>query len=182
MASTIVGKSGRVYIQGEVLQRPREDHKLSMFKAESGNGSFVFKRVPRPFYHLSLRLAAEFAGSCRLRMPVDCNQGEGVLVYPYFQKHPTCLDSGRSWLSSGGTKENPATFNWTCDNERNNTVTNVALGDFDVAFKSEGGEPRQTPYAIGNAMWRSPEGQAGRGATKASDVFSFEYHKLLAPS
>lgn len=34
MASTIVGKSGRVYVQGDVLQRHREDHKLSIFKAE----------------------------------------------------------------------------------------------------------------------------------------------------
>jgi serine/threonine protein kinase len=63
--------------------------------------------------------------------------------------------------------------NWTCDREGNKRVTDVALGDFDIAFKSEGGEPRQTPYAIGNAMWRSPEGQTGRGVTKASDIFSF---------
>lgn len=34
MASTIVGKSGRVYVQGAMLQRHREDHKLSVFKAE----------------------------------------------------------------------------------------------------------------------------------------------------
>lgn len=34
MASTIVGKSGRVYVQGEMLQRHREDEKLSVFKAE----------------------------------------------------------------------------------------------------------------------------------------------------
>jgi serine/threonine protein kinase len=63
--------------------------------------------------------------------------------------------------------------NWTCDKEGNKTVTGVALGDFDIAFKSEGGESRQTPYAIGNAMWRSPEGQTGSGVTKASDIFSF---------
>lgn len=63
--------------------------------------------------------------------------------------------------------------NWTCDKDGNKTVTDVALGDFDIAFKCEGGESLQTPYAIGNAMWRSPEGQTGRGVTKASDVFSF---------
>lgn len=34
MASTFVGKSGRMYIQGEVLQHHRQDHKLSVFKAE----------------------------------------------------------------------------------------------------------------------------------------------------
>ena len=63
--------------------------------------------------------------------------------------------------------------NWTCDKDGNKTVTDVALGDFDIAFKSEGGESRQTLYSIGNAMWRSPEGQTGRGVTRASDIFSF---------
>lgn len=63
--------------------------------------------------------------------------------------------------------------NWTCDEQGNQVVTDAVLGDFDIAFKSEGGEPLQTPYAIGNAMWRSPEGQTGIGVTKASDVFSF---------
>jgi serine/threonine protein kinase len=80
--------------------------------------------------------------------------------------------------------------NWTCDKaevitaadttaadttvtETGATVTDVAHGDFDIAFKLQPGETRQTPYAIGNAMWRSPEGQTGRGVTKASDIFSF---------
>jgi hypothetical protein len=34
MASTIVGASGRVYVQGEVLRRHHQDDKLSIFKAE----------------------------------------------------------------------------------------------------------------------------------------------------
>lgn len=34
MASSVVGESGRVYAQGEVLQRHREDHALSIFKAK----------------------------------------------------------------------------------------------------------------------------------------------------
>ena len=42
MASTIVGKSGRVYVQGEELQRHREDHKLSVFKAKYGSNSMPF--------------------------------------------------------------------------------------------------------------------------------------------
>lgn len=64
-------------------------------------------------------------------------------------------------------------INWIYDKEGNKTVTDVALGDFDIAYKLDNGESRQTPYAIGNAMWRSPEGQTGRGVTKASDIFSF---------
>ncbi|KAK5654709.1 hypothetical protein OQA88_7033 [Cercophora sp. LCS_1] len=90
MASTIVGTSGRVYVQGEVVRRHREDDKLSVFKAESGNESFVFKRVSRPFYDLSRRLAAEFVGSRRFRMHTDYNQEEGILFYPHFRD--TLLD------------------------------------------------------------------------------------------
>ena len=63
--------------------------------------------------------------------------------------------------------------NWTCDEKGDKTVTDVVLGDFDIAFKLEGIKSRQTPYAIGNVMWRSPEGQTGNGVTKASDIFSF---------
>lgn len=61
--------------------------------------------------------------------------------------------------------------NWRCDEDGKKTISDVALGDFDIASRSE--KPRETPYAIGNAMWRSPEGQTGRGVTKASDIFSF---------
>jgi hypothetical protein len=97
MTSTIVGRSGRVYEQGEVLHRHRENHKLSIsklstfqapypsFLLRSEDKSFVVKCVPRPFYDLSLRLAAEFTGSRRLRMHIDYNQEESILVYPYFR-------------------------------------------------------------------------------------------------
>ncbi|CCF38662.1 protein kinase [Colletotrichum higginsianum] len=83
--STLVGQSGRVYTTGVVLQRHREDHNLSVFKAEADHNQFVVKRVPKPFYNMSVRLAAEFAGSPRLRMHVDCNHDESVLVYPYYK-------------------------------------------------------------------------------------------------
>lgn len=136
-------------------------------------------------------------------MHIDCNQEEGILVYPYFRGTLLALVQEDSDLPLAQRKKilrsvhtpqsrdyyhsRPLTnqsiladvkpdnilVNWTCDKEGNKIVTDVALGDFDIAFKSEGGEPRQTPYAIGNAMWRSPEGQTGRGVTKASDVFSF---------
>jgi hypothetical protein len=45
MASTIVGKSGRVYVQGEVLQHHREDHKLSIFKAEYVSHAMPFSQL-----------------------------------------------------------------------------------------------------------------------------------------
>ncbi|KAI1748450.1 kinase-like domain-containing protein [Xylaria castorea] len=130
-----LGESGRVYVQGEVLQRHREDHNLSIFKAESENKSFAVKRVLRPFYNLFFRLAAELTGS---HIKLD-----NILL------------------------------NWTCDNEGNEIVTDVALGDFDIACKLEDGQALETWYAIGNVMWRSPEGQTGTGVTKALDIFSF---------
>ncbi|RDL33087.1 uncharacterized protein BP5553_08526 [Venustampulla echinocandica] len=64
-------------------------------------------------------------------------------------------------------------IDWTCDDQGNQVVTDVALGDFDIAFKMQDHKPLRTHYAIGNVMWRSPEGQTGRGVTKASDVYSF---------
>lgn len=63
--------------------------------------------------------------------------------------------------------------NWTCDEEGTKTITDVALGDFDIAFKLEPGALLYSSHAVGNAMWRSPEGQTGRGLSKASDVYSF---------
>ena len=197
------------YIHAISLTHPRS----------SGNESFVFKRVSKPFYELSQRLAAEFAGTRRLRMHTDCNQEQRILVYPYFRDTLLGLikdDSEvlfperkkilrrvgeaiqelhrKEWIHIGtipvpnclpdlsmltmllflaDIKPDNMLVNWTCDKDGPKTVTDVALGDFDIAFKSEGGKPRQTPYAIGNAMWRSPEGQTGRGVTKASDMYSF---------
>lgn len=60
---------------------------------------------------------------------------------------------------------------WTCDSEGNKVVTNVALGDLDIACKLKEGETRLTPHAIGNAMWRSPEGHTGM-SNRASDIYS----------
>ncbi|KAI1425971.1 kinase-like domain-containing protein [Xylaria sp. FL1777] len=197
MASTIVGQSGRVYVEGEVLWPCREDHKLSVFKAESENESFVFKRVPKSFYDMSLRLAVELRGSRRLRIHIDCNQEEGILVYPYFRtsllllirEDPRLLFSERKkilrrlaeaihelhrkdWVHID-IKPHNILVNWTYDQGGNKRVTDVALSDFDIAFKSQSGKPRNTHFPVGDPMWRSPEGQTGRGMTKASDIFSF---------
>lgn len=62
---------------------------------------------------------------------------------------------------------------WACDDDGNKTVTNVVLGDFDIVFKLQDGKLIHTPYAIGNVMWRSLEGQTICGLSKASDIYSF---------
>ncbi|KAK0111174.1 hypothetical protein ONS95_001550 [Cadophora gregata] len=195
-ASSLVGKSGRVYKHDQVLQK-RWGQKPSVLKAFSGDESFVLKRVRKHFYELSQTLAAEFAGSRRLRMHIDCSEREDILVYPYYRE--TLLDiiqsdpdfpiterkkilqrvgeaiqelHARDWIHIDVKPDN-ILVNWTSDSSGQKTVSDVALGDFDLVFKSEGGKTRETPYAVGNAMWRSPEGQTGRGVTKASDIFSF---------
>ncbi|CRK24344.1 hypothetical protein BN1708_013929 [Verticillium longisporum] len=114
----------------------------------SGDESFVLKCVPRPFYDLSLRLLAEFAGSRRLRMHIDCNPEEGILVYPYFrgtllalvQDDPDFPPAERKKILRHVKPDN-ILVNWTCDKEGNKTVTDIALGDFDIASKSDTGEP-----------------------------------------
>lgn len=54
MASTIVGKSGRVYVQSEVLQLHREDRKLSVFKAEYVSTSLCSSHsLATPLTHLN---------------------------------------------------------------------------------------------------------------------------------
>ncbi|KAL5329987.1 hypothetical protein ACEPPN_003509 [Leptodophora sp. 'Broadleaf-Isolate-01'] len=196
MASSVIGKSGRVYVQDKVLQRQWEE-KSNILRAESENEFFVLKPVRRPFYELSRTLAAELAGSRRLRMHIDCNEIEDILVYPYFRDtllgiiqndpdFPTTERKkilqrvgeaiqelhARDWVHIDVKPDN-ILVNWTSDGNGKKTVSDVVLGDFDIAFKSEGGKARETPHAIGNAMWRSPEGQTGKGVTKASDIFSF---------
>lgn len=47
----------------------------------------------------------------------------------------------------------------------------MALGDEDCALKLEG--QKLLNQRMGNVMWRSPEGQLGKGVGKPSEVFSF---------
>jgi serine/threonine protein kinase len=42
--------------------------------------------VSRSFYDLSLRLTTDFPTSRRLRIHVDSNEDENLLVYPYYQR------------------------------------------------------------------------------------------------
>jgi serine/threonine protein kinase len=70
-------------------------------------------------------------------------------------------------------KPDKVLVNWHSDKVGSKTVNNAALGDFDLIFRLENAKPCNTPYTIGNAMWRSPEGQTGKGVTRASDIYSF---------
>lgn len=61
---------------------------------------------------------------------------------------------------------------WAYDDHGQPKVENVALGDFDLALKLVDEQPLRAPHAVGNVMWRSPEGQSGKGVAKASDIYS----------
>ncbi|KAF1994232.1 kinase-like protein [Amniculicola lignicola CBS 123094] len=198
MASTIVGRSGRIYTLGEVLRKHPLDSKFNLIKAESEGMSFVLKRVPAQFYDISQRIADDVAGgSSHLRVHVDCNKDDHILVYPYFrdtmlalfQQYPDfpitetkkilrCVGEaiqdlhGKDWIHNDVKPDN-ILVDWDSDQEGNLTVTNAALGDFDIAYNLPKGAVLQTRHAVGNAMWRSPEAQTGRGMTMASDVYSF---------
>ncbi|KAH7552754.1 kinasehypothetical proteinlike protein [Bipolaris maydis] len=183
MTSTIVGKSGRVYVQRELL-RECKDPRFNIFKAES-------------FHDLSLRLAADFPQSRRLRMHVDISEDEKFLIYPFYQHtllgllrdDPEISDAARkkilqetgeaiqelhskNWVHMDIKPDN-ILVNWSNDEEGTKKITNVALGDFDIAFRLEPGALLHSTRAVGNVMWRSPEGQTGRGLSKASDLYSF---------
>ncbi|KAI3395295.1 hypothetical protein diail_1493, partial [Diaporthe ilicicola] len=62
---------------------------------------------------------------------------------------------------------------WTLDSNSDPKVTKVASGDFDIALKLSHERPLRAPHAVGNVLWRSPEGQSGKGIAKPSDVYSF---------
>lgn len=59
-----------------------------------GNESVVFKQESKSIFDLSRRLADEFAGARRLRMPVDFNPEDRIVLYPYFRD--TLLDLMRA--------------------------------------------------------------------------------------
>ncbi|SMQ54442.1 unnamed protein product [Zymoseptoria tritici ST99CH_3D7] len=186
-----------MYVLGDVLQKHRTDKTFDIFKATSDGESFVVKRMPRAFYELSQRLADQFAHSCRLRLHIDHNEEAGILIYTYFNNTLLDLIRGDDELPGAevqkvlrhvgeaiqefhledwvhlDVKPDNILVNWSCENNGTKTVSEAALGDFDIAFRFEGIDKLNLRHAIGNAMWRSPEGQAGRGLTKASDIFSF---------
>ncbi|GAB1732624.1 hypothetical protein NU195Hw_g3713t1 [Hortaea werneckii] len=195
MKSTITGDSGRTYTDGEVLRRHPEDKRFDIYKAKSAGKSFVYKRVPKPFFDLSQRMAGDFSSPRWLRMHIDCSSKESILVYAYFRDtllallrdDPAFPPNERLKIMRGvgeaiqelhrkdwvhtDVKPDNILVDWTSDVEGKKVVTNVALGDFDIACKLMEGETRHTPHAVGNAMWRSPEGQTGI-STMASDVYS----------
>ena len=62
-------------------------------------------------------------------------------------------------------------LNWSSDKKSGFKIERVVLCDLDCALKLKG--EKLLNYRMGNVMWRSPEGQMGKGVGKPSEVFSF---------
>jgi hypothetical protein len=62
-------------------------------------------------------------------------------------------------------------LNWYVDENDQFQLGKVVLGDMDCALKLKG--EKLLNGMVGNVMWRSPEGQIGKGVGKPSEVFSF---------
>ncbi|KJX95882.1 serine threonine protein kinase [Zymoseptoria brevis] len=197
MATTLAGDSGRVYVQGDLLQRNGKDLTCGVFKAQSGTESLVLKRAAaKRFFDTSSKLEAECAGSPRLRLHVDRNAQEEALIYPYYESTLLVFMKDNPELHylqrkkilrhvAEGIRELHSRHWAHLDIKPDNVflnasevhgtkeVANAALGDFDIAFKMEDGQVLSAPGPVGNPMWRSPEAQVGCGLTMASDIFSF---------
>ncbi|PVH75002.1 hypothetical protein DL98DRAFT_593505 [Cadophora sp. DSE1049] len=123
------------------------------------------------------RLADEFVGSRRLRMPIDFTPEDRIVVYPYFTD--TLLDLMRADPAFppvelkkvlryvGEAIQEFHGKGWL------HLVTDATLGDFGIAYKQVGATALRSGVALGNFMWRSPEGQTASVMTKASDIFSY---------
>ncbi|OTA67314.1 kinase-like protein, partial [Hypoxylon sp. EC38] len=199
MVSTLVGYSGRNYIKSNVLKPHPSNPELNICRAECGSQSFVLKRVHESIFNQSLDLKRKFAQSHGLRMPVDYNESEHVLVFDYFrstllsllhERPDLSIEARKLILRQTGkalkdlhdenwihidVKPDNILVDWDVDDQEKIQITRVALGDLDCGLQLENDRPLRLPGGnrIGNVMWRSPEAQTGKGIAKPSDVFSF---------
>lgn len=67
-------------------------------------------------------------------------------------------------------KPNNVMINGCREQDGSYTIERVVLGDLDCALKMK--DNRLLNHRMGNVMWRSPEGQAGKGIGKPSEMFS----------
>ncbi|PVH92885.1 kinase-like protein [Periconia macrospinosa] len=196
MVSTILGKSGRQYLPGEIFAARPDRRKV--LKASSGNESYVLKylRDQEKFKHFQ-SIAADVGESRFLRMPVDVNEQEAILVYPYFKdtllefvktqpdlpadaskKILRCVAEAIQELHSKGwihldIKPDNIIVNWIRDENEQIVVTDVVLGDFENAWKLENGVTNYYRGSVGNVIWRSLEMQTGQLVYSASDIYAY---------
>ncbi|KAF1352906.1 calcium/calmodulin dependent protein kinase-like protein [Lizonia empirigonia] len=195
MISTLVGQSGREYNLQKVLQRHPKKPELSVCLAFCDKTPYVVKPVSESILEHLQEFRAEFESHPRLRIHVDKIEKESILVYEYFKTDllalvenypPLPLTARKKILKEIGStlaemheknwihldvKPDNIFLNWYVDSSDEFHLGKVVLGDIDCALKLKG--EKLLNYKMGNVMWRSPEGQLGRGVGKPSEVFSF---------
>ncbi|KAE9968992.1 hypothetical protein EG328_007146 [Venturia inaequalis] len=174
MQSTLVGNSGREYKRSQVLHPHPKTPSLDIHLAVLDNQFFILKPVsPSIFSHL-LEFSKEFGDNPYLRTHVDYNDHESVVIYEGYTTDVLSLVKNYPPLPLKihlDLKPDNVLANWHLDEEEKFHLGKVALGDLDIALKLEDEKPFN--HRIGNVMWRSPEGQLGKGVGKHSEVFSF---------
>ncbi|KAL6240886.1 hypothetical protein RBB50_012145 [Rhinocladiella similis] len=195
MSSTLVGHSGRVYIRDKILQAHPKNPGLNVYLARWQDKPFVLKSVSQSIFELSQELEHEFGDSLRLRTHIDYNEEERVLVYEYFKDNSLSFVKNnpdlpikarkfilrelglglrdlhtKHWIHLDIKPDN-VMLNWKQDENGRFRIERVVLSDLDCALKLKG--EKLLDHRIGNVMWRSPEGQVGKGVGKPSEMFSF---------
>ncbi|KAL9131777.1 MAG: hypothetical protein Q9217_000382 [Psora testacea] len=201
MSSTLVGRSGRVYVRDKVLQAHPKNPELDVYLAQVENESscedrpFVLKPLSQSIIELSEELKHEFGHNHRIRTHIDKNKEESVHVYEYFKGNLLSLVKNNPDLSIEARKfilrelglglkdlhakhwihldlkPNNVMLNWSLDKNSLFKIERVVLSDLDCALKLKG--EKLLDQRMGNVMWRSPEAQIGKGIGKPSEVFSF---------
>ncbi|GFG14569.1 hypothetical protein IFM61392_08523 [Aspergillus lentulus] len=195
MSSTLVSTSGHVYVRDRILKAHPRQPELNIHLAHCESRPFVLKPVSESIFEHFMILKREFPDTCQLRTHVDASEDELTLVYDYFEHDLLSLVQNNSNLSLRARKsilqqvgqpvKSLHAKNWIhLDIKPDNVMVDcrkshagqleierVVLSDLDCALELEG--KRLLNARIGNVMWRSPEGQIGKGIGKPSDVYSY---------
>ncbi|KAF1967045.1 calcium/calmodulin dependent protein kinase-like protein [Bimuria novae-zelandiae CBS 107.79] len=191
--STLIGNSRREYKRVQVLHSHPKKSELNI--------SLATPPILRPepvspsiFDHL-LEFNKEFSDNLRLRTHVDYNDKENAVVYEGFttdvlslvKNYPPLplevrkmiprevglglkLMHARNWIHLDVKPDN-VFVNCHIVAQQHFHLQKVALGDLDVALKLK--DERLINHRIGKGMWRSLDGQLGKGVGKPPEVFSF---------
>ncbi|KAL3474299.1 kinase-like domain-containing protein [Aspergillus californicus] len=193
MSSTLVSSSGNKYTRDKIL-KAHTNSEMNIWLAHCQGHPFVLKPVSDSILEQSILLQKLFSDTRQLRHHVDIHNNDRVLIYEYFthdilsfvRDNPQLFIKSRKHIlrEVGKAIERLHAKDWihldikpdnvmiNCsDNSGQLQIERAVLSDLDCALKLEG--DRLLDARIGNVMWRSPEGQVGKGIGKPSDIFSY---------
>ncbi|KAI7352865.1 hypothetical protein KC320_g4301 [Hortaea werneckii] len=141
------------------------------YQKNNNYSNFDYPMLPRYCARRTRTSSSKRISSIRVKSTIIGDSGRTYTDGEVLRRHPEDKRFDIYKAKSADVKPDNILVDWISDDEGNKVVTDVALGDFDIACKLMEGETRHTPHAVGNAMWRSPEGQTGI-STMASDIYS----------